>query len=191
MEFKKLLKLRRDLKKKKPEFLRQDYRLRRRLKRKWVKPRGHHSKIKSKLKGRGKPVSTGYRSPSMVRGLDRSGLKALYVGCSKDLAKLNRETEGAVILKSVGMKKRYEIVIKSKELAVKILNMKDIEGFIQKVESSLKVRKEKKKKASDEKAKKKEDKKPKKEEKLTDKISAEDKKKEEKFEKDKILTKKE
>jgi len=60
---KKLLELRKKIKQRKPEFIRQDAHKKAKLKRKWVRPRGIDSKIRLGLKGYGKKPSTGWSSP--------------------------------------------------------------------------------------------------------------------------------
>ena len=61
MSIKELLELRKQIKNKKPDFIRQDAHKKKKLGKKWRKARGLHSKIRLKLRGRGKFVSNGYR----------------------------------------------------------------------------------------------------------------------------------
>lgn len=187
METEELLELRKKLKKKKPNFVRRG--CQKRLKKKWRRPRGLHSKVRLMFKGKLKKISTGFSSPKQVRSLHRSGLKPVLVSSLKGINKIKKETEGVIIGSSVGLKKRYELVKKLNELKIKILNIKNIGEYLKKVEDELKARKDKKKTLKEKKEKKKEEK-PKKEEKLSEKIEEEEKKKEEKKEKDKVLTKK-
>jgi len=187
MELKEILGLRKKIKDKKPDFVRQDFH-KKRLKKKWRKPRGLHSKVRLMFKGKPRKISTGFGGPKKVRGTHRSGLKPILVVSLKDAVKIKKESEGAVIGSSVGLKKRYKLVKRLKEMQIKILNIKDVDAYLKKVEDGLKVRKEKKK-SKKEKEKKKEEK-PKKEEKLSEKLTEEEKKKKEKKDKGKILTKK-
>ena len=189
-----LLELRSKIKSKKPEFIRQDYQRRMRLGRKlkWRKPKGIHSKIRHHFKGRRKMPSPGYKSPREVRGLHASGL-AMVMGFSvDDVKKIKNGSEGIVIPGNVGMKKRLEILRKAKEFDVKILNM-SIDDGIKKIENFINS-----KKKSDAKEVKKEAKETKKEEpkeqreseKSSEKLTEEQRKKADKREKDKLLTKK-
>lgn len=124
-DIKTLLELRNKLKQRKPDFIRQDYQRRKRLGRKlkWRKPKGVHSKIRHHFKGRRKMPSPGYRSPREARSLDSSGLKMIKVARVDDLKKISKESEGAVISKNVGMKKKLEVLKKAKELNVAVLNL--------------------------------------------------------------------
>ena len=138
-----LLELRTKIKDKKPVFIRQDYHRRKRLGRKlkWRKPKGIHSKIRHHFKGRRKMPSPGYKSPAQVAGLSRSGLKIVNVSSANDLQKIRSEAETAVISKTVGMKKRLEILKKAKELNIGILNL-NADEHIAKIENFLKSKKE-------------------------------------------------
>ncbi len=191
MTIKDLIELRKKMKAKKPDFIRQDFH-KKRLKKKWLKPRGSDSKMRQKIKDKPKVVSTGYGSPKSIRGFDNSGLKPVIVSNTKSLEKINKEKEGIIIMRTVGKKKRYDIVKKASKNSITILNVKDVSGFLSRIEKELKERKGRKEKLKEKREKKKkEGKKEKKEEKLADKLTEEEKKKEEKKEKDKILTKKE
>lgn len=190
MEIKDLLEVRKKLKSKKPDFVRQDnHKKRLKNRRRWRRPRGLHSKVRLQMRGKPKKISTGYGSPNKVKGLDKIGLMPVSVSNIKDIDSLNKEKQCAVLDSRIGSKKRYDILKKIKETGIKVLNFKDIDAFIKKTDDKLKARKEARKKLKEKKEKKKADK-PKKEEKLSDKVSEEDKKKEEKKEKDKVLTKK-
>ncbi|MBS3114611.1 50S ribosomal protein L32e [Candidatus Woesearchaeota archaeon] len=183
-----LLELRTRIKEKKPDFIRQDNPKRMKVNDKWRKPKGIHSKIRHKFKGRRKMPSPGYKSPREAKGLHSSGLKIVGILSINDLIKIRKESEGAVIAKSVGMKKKLEILKKARELNVNILNLnvneqiKKIEDFInsKKKKATTEVKKEEVKK---EKAVTKE---PIEKTQVSDK---DDKKLAEKKEKDKVLTK--
>ena len=176
-----LLEIRKELKERKPVFIRQDNPKRKKLNYKWRRPKGVHSKIRHHFKGRRKMPSPGYKSPVDAKGLHSTGLKIVRVSSIDEIKTINKEIEGAVISKAVGMKRRFDILKKAKELDVKILNlnadehMKKIEDFISKKKNKvISQKKEEKiqKKASEEKS------------------SEEQKKEADKREKDKILTKK-
>ena len=183
-----LLELRTRIKEKKPDFIRQDNPKRMKVNDKWRKPKGIHSKIRHKFKGRRKMPSPGYKSPRDAKGLHSSGLKIVGIMSINDLIKIRKESEGAVIAKSVGMKKKLEILKKARELNVNILNLnvneqiKKIEDFInsKKKKATTEVKKEE---VKEEKAVTKE---PIEKTQVSDK---DDKKLAEKKEKDKVLTK--
>lgn len=188
-----LLEIRKELKERKPIFIRQDNPKRMKLNYKWRKPKGIHSKIRHKFKGRRKMPSPGYKSPRDVKDLHASGLKILSVSSINDFKNIKKESEGIVISRSVGMKKKFEILKKAKELKISVLNL-NIDEQIKKIEDFINSKKKKETKETKEEDKKepKEAREPKKEgakekkESLTD----EQKKESEKKEKDKVLTKK-
>lgn len=191
------LELRKAIKKRKPDFFRQDSHKMKRLGKKWRSPKGIHSKLKHRFRGHGEYVSQGYRSPVAVRGLDRSGLAVKNVANIKDLGHIDTKKEGIVIAGSVGKKKRLEILKKAVESGIKVLNFKDAKGCISRIEEdfknridkkkSLKEKKKEKEKELKKKAKEKEEKK----EGLAEKLENEEEKQlREKKEKDKFLIKK-
>lgn len=180
-----VLDIRKKIKSKKPNFIRQDAHKKIRLGKSWKKPKGLHSKIRLKWKGYRKAVSRGYIGPKITRNLHKSGLTGKIVHRINDIVSIKKEKEGAIIAGNVGQKKKVEILKKAKELGIRILNLKDIDAYLKNVE---KIMSEKKK--TREKESKKEKKESKKEEKLVEKLqNEEDKKQEEKKDKDKILTK--
>ena len=187
-EFKPLLELRTKIKSKKPNFIRQDYQRRKRLGRKlkWRKPKGIHSKIRHKFKGRRKMPSPGYESPTKVKGLHASGLKMVNVSSLENIKKIKKGSEAIIISKSVGMKKRLEILKKAKELDVKVLNL-NVDENIKKIEDF--INSKKKVKAVEIKKEEKKDKEQKSAMEQKE-LSDEEKKEAEKIEKDKLLTKK-
>ncbi len=208
---KNLLELRKKIKNKKPKFIRQDAHKKKKISKRWRKPKGLHSKMKNRLKGYRRMPSQGYRSPKKVRHLHKSGLKQIIIKSINDIENIKDNKEvGVVLSSSIGKKKKIQILNKCKDLKIEVLNIKDVDKFIKKIEAEIKKRKESKAKKKKEKDTKKKDRekkakekeeKEKKEEKtdakkeseedLADKIEKEEeKKKKEKQEKDKILTKK-
>lgn len=195
-----LLELRKKIKRKKPNFIRQDAHKKKRLGKKWRKPKGIHSKIRRRLKGHRKRVEIGYCSPSKVKFLDKSGLKNILVKSVNEIKNVGPKDEGVTISGKTGLKKKVEIVKEALKSNIKILNIKKPEEFLKKVEEEMKKRKEKKekykaekevkKKEAEKRAKEKEEKEKKEKEAEGEKGEGE-KKKEEKKEMDKILTTKE
>ncbi|MBW2976674.1 50S ribosomal protein L32e [Candidatus Woesearchaeota archaeon] len=186
---KELLELRKQIKAKKPNFIRQDTNKKKRLKKKWRKPKGLHSKLGAKLKGRPKHVSKGYRSPKKARNLHKSGLQQCIVNSAGGLEQLDAKKNCVVISSSVGDRKRIIILKKAKEEGFNVVNIKNVDDYIKKAEEKIQLRKKSK---EEEKGKAKETKAVEKkevEEELTKKVEEESKKETEKKEKDKILTK--
>ena len=187
-----LLEIRNDMKERKPDFIRQDNPKRMKVNDKWRKPKGIHSKIRHKFKGRRKMPSPGYKSPVEVKGVHSSGLKMINVHSVKDLNNVNRDKEGIIVAKTTGMKKRIEIFKKAKELSINILNL-NIDEQIKKIEDFISSKKKKAADAKKEEPKKETKAKAAKEESEKSKEKAElsgnDKKEIEKKEQDKLLTK--
>lgn len=184
---KELLELRKQIKNRKPNFIRQDSHKKKRLGEKWRRPKGLHSKVRLKFRGRAKKVSSGYRNPREVRHMHKSGLKPFIVRSTVDLARLNPEENLLIIASSLGDKKRISILKEAVEKGFAILNFENPEVYIKKIEDRIKLRKELKK-GRKEMGKKKEVKGEEKKEKVTEKAEV-DKKEAEKKEKDRLLTK--
>ena len=142
---KELLAVRKEKKSKKPDFKHQDSWKRKRLPKKWRKPKGMHSKMRLKRKGNPKITSQGYRSPKKVRGFDVSGAKTLLVKSLKSLESITSET--IMIASSLGTKKRIEIVKKALEKKIKIANLNPqeyLKNSLEEYESRISKSKEKK-----------------------------------------------
>ena len=187
---KELLELRKNMKAKKPKFIRQDAH-KKRLRKRWVKPRGLHSKIRLKQRGHARKVSDGYGGPKEVRGLSKEGLKMIIIHNADELSKVNKEKEGIIISGNVGLKNKMLLLKKAKEDGINVLNL-NVDEYLKVKNEGLKKRLKKKKAKEEKKEKAKEEKKEKKDEgKLEEKLSDEEKKEAEKKEKDKLLTKRE
>lgn len=194
MSIQNLLEIRKEIKERKPVFIRQDNPKRMKVNHKWRKPKGIHSKIRHKFKGRRKMPSPGYKSPAEVKGLHSSGLKMINVSSADELKKINKDKEGVIVAKATGMEKRLEIFKKSKELNISILNL-NIDEHIKKIEDFISSKKKKVTEAKKEEAKKEKETKAKDAKEESEKpkekaeLSGKDKKEMEKKEQDKLLTK--
>ncbi len=124
---KRLLKIRRILKRRKPDFIRKDSWKFKRLNESWRKPKGKKSRVRRKEKGMIKMPDTGYRSPRKVRGLHPSGYKEVLVYNLKDLDKVDPSKEAIRIAHTVGKRKRILIQKKAEEKGIKVLNPIKIE----------------------------------------------------------------
>ncbi|MBS3098187.1 50S ribosomal protein L32e [Candidatus Woesearchaeota archaeon] len=187
-----LLSLRIKIKSKKPKFIRQDAHKKAEISKKWIRPKGIHSKMRHNFKGYRRSVSSGWGSPKKVRGLHKSGLKMVNIHSLSELERIDKGNEGIIIGKDVGLRKRLLIVKEAANDGIKILNIRDVNQFIKDSEEQIKKKKEEKIKEGKErkeKIKEKEEKIKEKKE-LVDKIEKEEEKIKEKKEKDKILTKK-
>ena len=182
-----LLNVRKEMKERKPEFIRQDNPKRMKLNYKWRKPKGVHSKIRHHFKGRRKMPSPGYKSPAAVKGLHSTVLEMIRVFSAEEVSKIKKDTQGIIVPRTAGRKKKLEILKKAKDLDVQVLNLNTDES-IQKIENFMKLKSQKKAQAKKEEKKPEEKEKPK--EKQEEKLTDEQRKEAEKKERDKVLTQK-
>ena len=131
----KLVKHKQQMKKKQPKFVRQEYNKRKQLPLNWRKPRGVHSKLRLRRRGKPQMVSAGYKMPEQVRGLTREGLLQIFVSAPEHL-KFVKAGEVAVIRK-VSNKRRLEILQAAQKLNIKILNFKNISKKINEIKAKL------------------------------------------------------
>ena len=191
---KQLIELKKQMKKKRPKFVRSvAHKIKRISSKVWRKPKGLQNKMRLSKSGHRKSVSIGFRSPASVRGLTKEGIKPIIVYDIKSLENIDKEKQG-VILGKTGMKKRALLIKKAESLGIRIFNIGNVGESLKNIDDKIKRRKEKKtqrEKRKTEKAKEKK-KKEKEKPKLDEKIEKEATKKEkEKRELDKLLTKKE
>ncbi|MCW1296302.1 MAG: 50S ribosomal protein L32e [Candidatus Parvarchaeota archaeon] len=132
---KRLLKLRRKIKRKKPIFIRRECHRRKRLKEVWRRPKGLHSKVRKKKSYVSKMPSPSYSSPKEVKFLHPSGLEEIYVANVKDLEKVKDKERQGIRIAAVGKKKKVEIVKEAMARGIKILNLKKPEEFLKKFEA--------------------------------------------------------
>lgn len=119
-----LLELKKNMKKKRPKFRRQEWFRMKRLGEKWRKPRGEHSKLRRHIKARGSIPRIGYGSPKEVRGLNKDGYREVIVKNIKDLEKINKKEEIAIIASTVGKKKRLELLEYAYKNNIRVGNQK-------------------------------------------------------------------
>ena len=129
---KELLKVRREVKKRKPTFRRQQTNQFAKFKNDdaWRRPKGLQSKMRLKRKGHRKMPTVGFGSPKAVRGLNRAGLLEVLVHNVADLAKIDTKTQVAVIGRTVGGKKTLTILEEAKKVKMSIGNVADIDARI-------------------------------------------------------------
>ena len=191
-----LLELKSKIKGRKPRFIRQDYNMWVRTHKKhWRKPKGIHSKMRHHRKGKRKSPSPGYGSPAKVRGMHHSGLMPVLVENESQIPK--SKEYGIILSGRVGDRKKALLARKAIEMGLTVLNI-DAEKFLKRVEESLLAKKKKQEKPKEKEAKEKTE--ARKAEKKEGQDNApkgeqhahtheEDKKKAEKHEKDRLLTK--
>ncbi len=145
-----LLRIREQIKAKKPKFVRQKAFGLKKLSKKWKAPKGQHSKLRKKLRGHLKHPSVGYSSPREVRGLTSNGLKPVLINSEKEFGKIDKKV-GLIISSKVGERKRIQILKKIEERGFLVLNIKDVDKYIKKIEEKISERKRKKKESEEKK----------------------------------------
>ena len=123
-ELQELLTMRKQIKKRTPEFLREEWFRYKRIPKNWRRPDGITSKMRINLKYRPSKVRVGFRGPKEARGLHPSGFEEVIVCNVKELESINPKTQAARISSTVGTKKRGEIAKQAEKLEIRILNMK-------------------------------------------------------------------
>lgn len=121
-ELKEKLLIRKQIKKRTPDFIREEWFRYKRIPRNWRRPDGITSKMRINLKYRPNKVRVGYRGPKETRGLHPSGFEEVAVYNVRDIENVNPKTQAARIGSTVGTKKRIEIEKKAEELDVRVLN---------------------------------------------------------------------
>jgi len=121
-EVKRAIELRRKIKRKKPDFVRQESWRYDRVDENWRKPKGIDSKMRKEVKGWPARVKIGYRGPRKARALHPSAYREVIVYNVDDLNHVNPMTEAIRIAHTVGAKKRTEILNRAKELGIHVLN---------------------------------------------------------------------
>jgi len=93
----------------------------------WRRPKGNDNKIRLEIKGYPKRVKIGYGKPRLVRNLHPTGFKLVTVHRPEDVDKVDPTKEAIVIGRTVGLRKRIEIVRRAIERGVRVINVtKDV-----------------------------------------------------------------
>ncbi len=116
------MKVKAQLKKRQPKFIRQDAHKHKRVKQVWRKPKGLHSKMKDSRKGYRAKLQEGYHTPKAVRGLDKNGLRPTIVATLPELAKLDPKEHSVIISGTLGGRKRITLIEEADKKKFKINN---------------------------------------------------------------------
>jgi len=117
------LKIRKQIKKRTPKFLREEWFRYKRIPNNWRRPDGITSKMRINLKYRPNKVRVGYRGPKEVRGLHSSGFEDVLIHNINELQNIDNTKQAIRIGSTVGMKKRIEIEKKAENLEIRVLNI--------------------------------------------------------------------
>jgi large subunit ribosomal protein L32e len=117
------LKIRKQIKKRTPTFLREEWFRYKRLPKNWRRPDGITSKMRINLKYRPNKVRVGYRGPKEVRGLHSSGFEEVIIHNINELQKIDNKKQAIRIGSTVGTKNRLKIEEKAEDLDIRILNI--------------------------------------------------------------------
>jgi large subunit ribosomal protein L32e len=117
-----LLAARKKVAQRRPKFIRQESWRYNRLAENWRKPKGKDNKMRRQKSGMPAIVKVGYRGPRAARGLHPSGYTDNIVHNTAELTRLDPKKDAARIGRTVGKKKRIEIINKAVELGIKVLN---------------------------------------------------------------------
>lgn len=126
----KALALRRQVKKKKPKFVRPESWRYVRLKENWRRPRGLDNKVRRKIKGWPPSPEAGYRGPKVARGLHPSGYREVLVHNVEDLAKIDSKTQAIRIAHAVSKRKRTAIFVEARKKKIVVLNFKEVKAAV-------------------------------------------------------------
>ncbi len=121
-ELKRLLQLRKAISEQRPEFVRPESWRYFRLRPNWRKPKGLDNKVRKSKKGWPRRVKVGYRGPVGARFFHSSGRSEFLVHNQHELAGLVPGKDVARIGRTVGARKRAEILKRAKELGLVIVN---------------------------------------------------------------------
>ncbi len=121
-ESRRLFKVRKVQKAKKPDFKRADSHKKKRLDSNWRRPRGLQGKQRKHIKAKGALAQVGYGSPVAVKGLHPSGYADILVNNVDDIEKIDASIEAIRIARTVGSRKKAMIEDKAAELGIKVLN---------------------------------------------------------------------
>lgn len=117
-----LLRARKKVSSTRPKFVRQESWRYSRLAENWRKPKGVDNKMRKQVSGVPPLVKVGYRGPKSARGLHPSGYRDRLIHNIRDLEKLDPKIDAARIGRTVGRRKRIDIVSRANALGVKVLN---------------------------------------------------------------------
>lgn len=122
MSEKRLLRVRKKVKDKKPTFVAYESWRHQRIKKHWRAPKGTDSITRHKRKGVPKSPSIGYGAPKKIRGFHPSGFDEVLVHNVQDLDKIDPEKQAIRIASTVGRRKAVDIMDSAEKKTIWVLN---------------------------------------------------------------------
>ena len=122
MEFFRLRKIRSNLKRRRPKFIRIESWRYNRVKKRWRRARGIDSKTREKKGGWPKQPLIGYRSPKKIRYQTSSGKEEVIIYSPDDLSLIDSKIQIGRIAANIGRRKRERIINEAELLSIKIIN---------------------------------------------------------------------
>ncbi len=122
--------LRRIKKSKKRKFIRPYSWEWKKLDESWRKPRGKDNKVRLQLKYRPPIVKVGYRTPKKIRYLHPSGKEEILVYKVEDLYNVDPLNQVVRIARTVGIRKRLEIIRFAEKFGIRVLNTGRAEAYL-------------------------------------------------------------
>lgn len=122
----KALRVRRRVKKGKPNFVRPESWRYVRLKENWRNPKGLDHKVRLMYKGWPPAAGSGYGGPKIGKHLHPSGYKEVLVYNVEDLRKIDPDTQAARIGHRVGKRKKAGVLVEARKKKIVVLNLREI-----------------------------------------------------------------
>ena len=141
-------------KRKKPNFVVKESKFSARVNKRWRYPRGKHSAVRQRHKGRPPLPTPGYGSPKSVKFLNKDGFKEILVRNEKDLLEIKDQNHIALFSSTMGVKKKITLLELAIEKKISVAKVKDIQEKIKELKNSFDARKKLKQKKVQQKSKK-------------------------------------
>ena len=119
-----LLKVKANLKKRQPKFMRQDAHKHKRVKQVWRSPKGLHNKMRDSRRGYKVKLQGGYQTPKDVRGLDKHGLKPTIVATVKEIEALDPKVNSLILSGTLGGRKKVMLLEEAHKKKFTLVNAK-------------------------------------------------------------------
>ena len=117
-----LLRIRKNLKRKRPNFRRYESWRYKRVPERWRRARGIDSHVREKVGGWPISPKIGFRSPKDVRYQSSAGKEEILITSTVDLSLIDPKTQSGRIASNIGRKKKEKIIMEAELLNIRILN---------------------------------------------------------------------